>query len=68
MRLPMVHLAEMACFGDDGYTAKRGDLVRTKGGVDSTCDIEYGIRISDHERRSRESEEMDIFIELTAGE
>ena len=68
MRLPMVHLAEMACFGDDSYTAKRGDLIRTKGGVDSTCDIEYGIRISDHERRSRESEEVGILIELTAGE
>lgn len=68
MRLPMVHLTEMACFGDDSYAAERGDLVRTKSGVNASCDIEYGIRISDHERCSRESEEMGVLIELAAGE
>lgn len=67
MRLPMVHLAKMACFGDDGYTAERGDLVRTKSGVDASCNIKYGIRISDYERGSRESEEMGVLVELAAG-
>lgn len=67
MRLPMVHLAEMACLGDDSYTAKRGDLVRTKGGVDASSNIEYGIRISDYEGCSRESEEVGVLVELTAG-
>lgn len=68
MRLPMVHLTEMACFGDDGYTAKRGDLVRTKGGVYASSNIEYGVWVSNDERRPRESEEMGILVELTAGQ
>lgn len=68
MRLPMVHLTEMACFGDDSYTAKRGDLVRTQRGVDASSNVEHGIRISNYEGCSRESEEMGVLVELTACE
>jgi hypothetical protein len=64
----MVHLAEVACFGYDSYAAKRRDLLRTKGRIDASCNIEHGIWISNHESRARESEEMGVLVKLTAGE
>ena len=48
----MMHLAEMAGLGYDGYTAKGGDLSRAEGRVYAACNVENGIWVSDHKSRS----------------
>lgn len=68
MSLPMVHLAEMASLGDDCYTAKGGYLGRAERRGHTACNVEYGIWITNHEGCARESEEVGVLVELTAGE
>ena len=52
MPSPMMHLAEMAGFGYDCYTAKGADLGRSEGGVYAACNVENGIWVSDYKSRS----------------